>query len=159
MYILKNKENDVIEIKNIGDDKVRSVAIDSKDNIYIGTDDSAFICEKNQTNAKRITEINEFNSFVYSVVVDKKDNVYFGTKNGLYKSSDNGKNIIKINEINEIIYTMIIDSNDNIYIGTRDNIYFLNQNKINKINSTDNIKYSYFSLIFFDKNNTPYFIN
>ncbi|AXF97224.1 hypothetical protein [Spiroplasma phoeniceum] len=86
-----NVNNDYLPIKEINgvNDKVQSIKVDSKDNIYFGTNKGAY---KLSDGSDTPTKINGINENIILLVVDSENNIYFGTFAGAYKLSNSANN-------------------------------------------------------------------
>nr|WP_011310445.1 adhesion related protein, transmembrane [Spiroplasma citri]CAI94245.1 adhesion related protein, transmembrane [Spiroplasma citri] len=115
--LTSNSNNDYLPIKEINgvSDKVNAIAVDSKNNVYFGTNNGVFVLKQGATTQ---TKINGIDGLIYSLAVDNSNNIYFGTNGGAYKLSAGSDTPTKINGINTNVISVIFDSKDNIYFGT-----------------------------------------
>ncbi|MFJ1522232.1 adhesin [Spiroplasma sp. ald] len=149
-YLPLNKINGV-------NDKVQSISVDSKNNVYFGTNSGAYVLKQGSDTPTKITGfVNVMIS--YASAIDSNDNIYFGTDNGAYKLSAGSSNVISISTLPSFVQSISVDSKNNVYFGTNNGLYVLNQGeitptKINGINggfvssaidSNDNIYFGKF---------------
>ncbi|PQP78016.1 hypothetical protein C6B38_08750 [Spiroplasma sp. ChiS] len=78
--LTSNANNNYLPIKEINgvNDKVQSITVDTKNNIYFGTDDGAFVLKQD---SDTLTNIAGINDNITSLTIDSKDNIYFRTNN------------------------------------------------------------------------------
>nr|CAI94278.1 adhesion related protein, transmembrane [Spiroplasma citri] len=122
--LTSNSNNEIsspIKIKGISNNAY-SLAVDSKNNIYFGTKDSAY---KLVAGSDTPTKINGIDKKVNSLAIDSNDNVYFGTSNAVFVLKHGATTPTKIDGINGYVVSLAVDSNDNIYFGTFTNVYLL----------------------------------
>ncbi|PQP79112.1 hypothetical protein C6B38_02410 [Spiroplasma sp. ChiS] len=115
---LTSKSNNAyLPLKQINgvNDKVQSITIDSKNNIYFGTGEGAFVLKHGETTP---TKINGINGNIISLVVDSENNIYFGKFDGAYKLSAGSNTLTKINGINNKVNSITIDKTKYLYFGT-----------------------------------------
>ncbi|QIA71743.1 adhesin (plasmid) [Spiroplasma citri] len=112
--------------------------VDSKNNIYFGTDNGVFVLKQGSDTP---TKINGINGYITSIAADSNDNIYFGIKDGAFVLKHGATTPTKIDGITN---KFIIDGKDNIYFGTKDEAFVLKQGtttptKINGIAGFRNI--------------------
>ena len=88
--IYRNNEEDD---KSISFNAIKSIAVDSENNIWIGTQYGLNKLDKERKNFTRYTEEDGLaNNFIYGVLVDEDDNVWMSTNSGISKFDiTNGK--------------------------------------------------------------------
>ncbi len=141
------------KVKEAPSSSIDLIEIDSKDNIYIGTNyNLPQFFKKDENIAHYINGIIDHK--VFSIAVDKNDNVYIGTINGLFILKDGEKTAKRIDLTIETVNKINFDKNDNVYITADTGAYILeNNNKLTKINGINNKVYS----TAFDSKNNVYF--
>ncbi|WP_338955880.1 hypothetical protein [Spiroplasma endosymbiont of Polydrusus cervinus] len=158
-YFLKINKNKPILKKVYGieikqNQQIKSLIFDNNDNIYVAYNDSFYFLKNGETQATKISEIN---NYVSEIKIDKNNNVYFVSDNYLYKIKNNETQATKISEINNENSSILIDNEDNIYFKKNDNFYIFKYDgntmpiKIKGINNS-------FNKILFDNENNIYFI-
>lgn len=86
--------NDYLPIKQInGIGNIMVAVVDSKDNIYFGTNGGAY---KLSAGSDTPTKINGISDYVSSLVVAINNNIYFGTNNGLFVLKHNETTVEQI---------------------------------------------------------------
>ncbi|PQP79497.1 hypothetical protein C6B38_01000, partial [Spiroplasma sp. ChiS] len=122
--LASNSNNDYLPLKEINGitDRVNSIAVDTKDNIYFCTDNGAFVLKHGATTP---TKINGIKGIINHISVDTKDNIYFAGGDGAFVLKHGATTPTKINGINMTAYSVAVDSNDNVYFGTDSGIFLL----------------------------------
>lgn len=115
---------------NLSNYNITEILIDSKDDIYIATEDGLNFYDKEDDNFIRLfnSEDEKYSlssQFVYSVVEDSYGSFWVGTDNGLNKITSNSDEIVKYysdggyNSISDdFIFKLYADNSDNLWIGT-----------------------------------------
>ncbi|WP_042273543.1 ligand-binding sensor domain-containing protein [[Clostridium] dakarense] len=80
------KDYNVTKRMNQSNDTVLSLNIDSKDNIWIGTDYGLIKFNHKSEKSTRYTELNGLaNNFVYGIILDKYEDIWVSTNHGISK--------------------------------------------------------------------------
>ncbi|QED25617.1 ligand-binding sensor domain-containing protein [Spiroplasma citri] len=122
--LTSNSNSAYLPVKQINgvNDKVQSITVDIKNNVYFGTNNGAY---KLSAGSDTPTKINGINNIVTAIDVDSKDNVYFGTNNGAYKLSAGETNVTSISPLPFFVQSITVDSKNNVYFGTNNGAYKL----------------------------------
>ncbi|NOX66527.1 MAG: regulator, partial [Chlorobi bacterium] len=109
---------------------VRSIAVDSSQNIWIATKGGVFIKKVGDNQWQPVQDKNERGPS-YTVAVDSDNNVWFGTWNGLYKYV-NGK----VQKIKEVIppISMIAATSKGVYAFGHNGNWLIKGNRVEKLN-------------------------
>ncbi|MBH8623488.1 hypothetical protein TS70_06535, partial [Spiroplasma sp. hyd1] len=149
----KEKLDKELELKNnfllwnIEDKKIttKEFIIDSKENIYFGTTDGAYILKKDFVNPIQLKNINVC---IKLIIKDKKNNIYFIANNHVFVLKQEKNVPVELNISFSKINDAIFDNQDNIYFATDTGLYKLNNNN----NIEEKILDINFRLISFAKN-------
>ncbi|QIA69921.1 adhesin (plasmid) [Spiroplasma citri] len=122
--LTSNSNSAYLPVKQINgvNDKVQSITVDIKNNVYFGTNNGAY---KLSAGSDTPTKINGINNIVTAIDVDSKDNIYFGTNNGAYKLSAGETNVTSISPLPFFVQSITVDSKNNVYFGTNNGAYKL----------------------------------
>nr|WP_011310478.1 adhesion related protein, transmembrane [Spiroplasma citri]CAI94298.1 adhesion related protein, transmembrane [Spiroplasma citri] len=122
--LTSNSNSAYLPVKQINgvNDKVQSITVDSKNNVYFGTNNGAY---KLSAGSDTPTKINGINNIVTAIDVDSKNNIYFGTNNGAYKLSAGETNVTSISPLPFFVQSITVDSKNNVYFGTNNGAYKL----------------------------------
>ncbi|RUO85986.1 hypothetical protein D9R21_05700, partial [Spiroplasma endosymbiont of Megaselia nigra] len=84
--LTSNSNNDYLPLKEINGigKSIFYPAVDSKDNIYFGTHNGAFVLKHGESTPTKIDGIKDN---ISSLAIDSKDNIFIATNKGLYKLS------------------------------------------------------------------------
>ena len=83
---IKNYKNDKYDDNSISFDSVKSIAIDSKNNLWIGTHYGLNKFDRETEKFYRYTESEGLsNNFIYGILIDEEDNLWISTNYGLSK--------------------------------------------------------------------------
>lgn len=105
--------------KEIGDIDINDIAIDSLDNIFIGTNFGVFTSNNYGENWEPVN--NGITNFVIRcLAINKINDIYIGTNDGIYFSKDFGENWTQINSglSHYTITSLNFDSEGYLYAGT-----------------------------------------
>uniref|UniRef100_UPI0037DD7D47 lipoprotein n=1 Tax=Spiroplasma citri TaxID=2133 RepID=UPI0037DD7D47 len=158
LYLLKNKNNKLIKIKNINSSNIWYINFDSKNNMYFSmysvslgsSGGEIYMLKHNETTAQKINGINER---IFNINIDNNNNVYFDSNNGLYILKSGEANAILNKDIKKYGFykkTLGFDEENNLYFTTLNNTYVLKNNE-NEPNKIDNLNDEVTSL-FINKN-------
>ncbi|MEO8398600.1 MAG: two-component regulator propeller domain-containing protein [Ignavibacteriaceae bacterium] len=138
--------------KNLNGISISSLLLDSKRNLWIGTDGfGLFIFDQNESKLKSINKINNQNklndnqnNYILNLKEDNEGNIWIGTYAGLFKFSlkdssvglynHNDKDIHSLS--NNYVFSFCEDKNNNLWIGTSNGL-----NKFDKKNNNFEIFY------------------
>ncbi|OBX22135.1 MULTISPECIES: ligand-binding sensor domain-containing protein [Bizionia] len=138
LYIYNIETNTFSEfrINNKPLNRARTSFVDSKNNLWLGTDEGVFRLDKNG-HAQKLTAEDENNkklssNRIFGIAEDSKGNMWFGTSVGLTKLDFKTlKTTIYYKQKglpNDFIYTVIVDDKDDIWLSTNYGISVLNTN-------------------------------
>ncbi|UNF62693.1 adhesin [Spiroplasma poulsonii] len=120
--MLKQGSNTPTKINGIVGWFISSIAVDSNNNIYYGTNNSAFVLKHGESTTSKINNIDKT---VNSIAVDSKDNVYFAGPVGIYLLKNGETTANKFNEINEYTSSINRNNDNNIYFSSSTGTFVL----------------------------------
>ncbi|AOX44353.1 hypothetical protein S100390_v1c10170 [Spiroplasma sp. NBRC 100390] len=139
IFIYKN-DSSIVQIEGlVADADVTALALDSMNNLYLGTLAGIYYLPAGKTVAEKV---NWGDYVVFALIIDHQDDVYFTTNKRDFFSYQQSKDdpLVLIQNLNELIYAMAIDQTNNIYLGNY--IYQTKTNELKEINLRDRSIYS-----------------
>ena len=116
LFCYKTNAQDVNwdRIENLNVSYVKSIAINSNDDIFVATYDSLF---RSTNNGNEWIKLNKpsFESF-YNMFINQKGDIYGYRYTEIYRSKDNGESWTNIFEQNSGIYGVVMDSSGRIFV-------------------------------------------
>ncbi|WP_425379971.1 hypothetical protein [Spiroplasma endosymbiont of Stenodema calcarata] len=135
IYIYKN-DSSIVQIEGLpADADVTALALDSMNNLYLGTLAGIYCLMAGTTKVEKVA----WGDYViYTLAIDHQNNLYFTNNNRDFYSialstSENTSSFIK--KLNESIYTMGIDQDDDVYLGNY--VYQSKTKELKEINLRD----------------------
>ena len=123
--------------------RARISFIDSKKNIWLGSDEGLYKVSKNKTvhyTSELIESEKISNNRIFAIKEDSKGNYWIGTASGLTKIDKNKKTTLYYKQQglpNDFIYSINIDKKDNIWVSTNYGVSVLDITKNTFKNYTD----------------------
>ncbi len=118
IFKIENKSSDPISLTN-NTKGYKTCAINSKNDIWLGTYSSTFIYQKEKRNKKVLPKR------TYAIYFDKEDNAWIGTVEGLYFCKNQDCEKITNSELHIDIRDLQMDNNGILWIATQANGVFL----------------------------------
>ncbi|WP_342263442.1 hypothetical protein [Spiroplasma endosymbiont of Clivina fossor] len=171
LYVLKQKNNEIIKINNINNSNIWFVNFDSENNMYFGVYSTSFgssggevyFLKNGETTAIKINGINER---IFNTSIDNKNNVYFDSDNGLYvlkKGETTATLNKKLQKYGFYKKTLGFNDKNDLYFTTSNSTYVLKNNeiepnKIDELNGEVNSIVINKNKIYFATNNGAYIL-
>lgn len=139
IFLSKDKGKNWVNKKHVIPE-VQSVALDARNNIFIGTNDGLYT-SNDEGNTLRKFQLT--NKQVNSIVVDSKDKIYVATAEGVFCSSDGGKTFSSIGLTDKYITAMAVNPNGDIFVLSEDALFCftLKDKKWNNISELDGYEF------------------